>query len=145
MSVRDIKIELDVEIDDNGEETYVGCANGLKRLKGRDLSHATFVVQHPEESEDGKALLTIKPKRRKPLTADLVFSEIQRAEEWFKDTGYVGLGYFLTGWKSHDLPTNVDRRQELLDDLVEAGRVEVFLTSEGKEAIQTVSEPHSGE
>ncbi len=141
MSMRDITIPLEVVTDEEGFEVYQGRAEDLRRLKSKDLSNAVFVVAHPDESDQG-ATLTIKPQRRKPVTPELVLSEVARAEEYFQDTGYVGLGYFLTGWKSKDMSIGVERRQEMLDDLADEGLVQIYQAEDGKEAIRTTKDAH---
>ncbi len=62
--------------------------------------------------------------------------ELRRAMRKFAP-GYVGANYFVTRWKAPALTSNPDARRRILDGLVAAGQVEVYLTDDGKKALRT--------
>lgn len=66
-------------------------------------------------------------------------NELENAERKFAG-GYVGLGYFLSKWKSDVLTGLPDQRREILDNLLEEGLVEVYPAVDGKDAIRVVRE-----
>jgi NYN domain len=73
------------------------------------------------------------------LSPEAVFvAELANAEERFAG-GYVGLGYFVTRWRSHVLDANPDTRRRLLDALVQSGRVELYAAVDGAQAIRVVT------
>jgi hypothetical protein len=62
--------------------------------------------------------------------------ELRRAEEKFGH-GYVGANYFVTSWEAPTLTRSPDARRRILDRLVAASLVEVYLTDDGKKALRT--------
>lgn len=61
--------------------------------------------------------------------------EVRRAEERFHE-GYVGLNYFLTRWKSDELPDDPEERRQVLAGAVEASLVEVYEARDGARAVR---------
>lgn len=61
--------------------------------------------------------------------------EVKRAEEVFSrggpETGYVGLGYFLTKWRCPRMPSDAQARRAILDSLQSKGFVEVYAAPDG--------------
>ena len=141
----EIIVPLKVLFDEEtNEETYVASAN----LHNVDLTRCHFTVLHP--SDDGKEpavlIIDIQSKHRRGIvTAEALLTELQRAEEHFSGTGYVGLGYFLTSWKSKNLPLGVDKRQVALDKLLEQRLAQIYTASDGKEAVRSLVEAHPEE
>lgn len=129
---KDIEFPMKVSVDEDDNEFYE-VSPGLPLMI--DLSKTTFIIQHPEE-DGGEATLILK---RRDIS-ELVLEEIQRAEEHFTSTGgYLGYGYFLTNWKSRNLPHGVQSRKAIVDSLIHEGKIEVYIADDGKEAIRHVS------
>lgn len=61
--------------------------------------------------------------------------ELKRAEAKFA-SGYVGMNYFLRRWVSSRLSDDPDERADILDALVEEGRVEIYEAPDGNRAIR---------
>lgn len=66
---------------------------------------------------------------------DAFISELQQAQNKF-DGGYVGLGYFLTRWRSPFLDSTPDVRRHVLDKLLAEGFVETYNAPDGALAIR---------
>ena len=142
-----------VKTDGNNDEYYVA----LPELPATvDLSKVVFLIFHPREGET-QGTMVIKPRspttdrRRDVLVVrgslpssdsgsedEVFYSEVKRCEEHFAGTGYVGLGYFLTAWKSVLIVHGTDQRKAVLDRLIEKGWVELYLATDGKDAIRSV-------
>lgn len=140
------EIPTTVKTDGNDDEYYVALPDLPATI---DLSKVVFLVFHPREGET-QGTLVIKPREsrriapqvskgtrpRPALDEDQFLLEVRRAEDHFADGGYLGLGYFLTHWKSAKLPFGVDARKPILDRLIEDGRVEVYIAHDGKDALR---------
>jgi uncharacterized LabA/DUF88 family protein len=73
------------------------------------------------------------------VSAEAVFvAELANAEERFAG-GYVGLGYFVTRWRSHVLDPNPDVRRKLLEALIHSGRIELYAAVDGAQAIRVIT------
>ncbi len=68
-------------------------------------------------------------------TMDAFLAELQQAQNKFSG-GYVGLGYFLTRWRSTHLDTTPDNRRSVLDKLLAKGFVETYNAADGALAIR---------
>ena len=66
---------------------------------------------------------------------DAFISELHQAETKFNG-GYVGLGYFLTRWRSPFLDSTPDIRRHVLDKLLADGLVETYNAPDGALAIR---------
>lgn len=133
-----------VKTDGNDDEYYVALPELPATI---DLSKVVFLVFHPRKGES-QGMLVIKPRERRTapqvlkgslprLDEDLFLVEVRRAEEHFAEgRGYLGLGYFLTHWKSARLPFGVEARKPILDRLIDSGRVEIYIAHDGKEALR---------
>lgn len=148
--------------DDFGPEIVINdhlsiCFGDLGSLENDNLSgdgFITAIVDGDEyDEEQGHASFEDAVKRLVSLQAEFsaeyvmsgradertdreMLREIQRAEEWFKGTGFVGEQYFLHSWKGRGIPRNADAREASLNRLVENGSVERY--SEGdKLALRT--------
>lgn len=66
---------------------------------------------------------------------DAFLAELQQAQNKFSG-GYVGLGYFLTRWRSAHLDTTPDNRRIVLDKLLAKGFVETYNAIDGALAIR---------
>lgn len=104
-----------------------------------DLSQVSFVVdlQHERPRLVMRSRQPFVERIRTPTQSDknLYIDELRRAE---KALSYVGLGYFLTHWKSPKLPFGVDNRRPVIDALVAEGVVEVYVAHNGKDALRVV-------
>lgn len=65
--------------------------------------------------------------------------ELKIAEDRFSG-GYVGLGYFVTKWRSPALDSSTEVRRRLLDALVDDGRIEIYDADDGAQAIRLLPE-----
>ncbi len=68
--------------------------------------------------------------------SDVFVEELGRAEDTFQ-SGYVGMNYFLKRWQSDRMRISPEARRELLDQLVDEERVEIYIASDGNKAIRT--------
>lgn len=66
---------------------------------------------------------------------DAFLAELEQAQSKFSG-GYVGLGYFLTRWRSTHLDTTPDVRRRVLDKLLAEGFVETYNAPDGALAIR---------
>jgi len=77
------------------------------------------------------------------ISDEAFLEELIRAEEHFaqkkdhSNGGYVGLGYFITKWRSSSLTTSAEQRRVILDRLVESGKVIVYGAPQGYQGIKT--------
>ena len=85
-----------------------------------------------------------KTTNLKPMTPEerahahgLFLDELKVAEERF-DGGYVGLGYFVSRWRSTSLDPSPDVRRRILDELVAAGRVEIYEAADRAHALRVI-------
>lgn len=69
------------------------------------------------------------------ISMDSFLAELQQAQNKFSG-GYVGLGYFLTRWRSAHLDTTPDNRRMVLDKLLAKGFVETYNAPDGALAIR---------
>jgi len=69
------------------------------------------------------------------LAMDAFLAELEQAQNKFSG-GYVGLGYFLTRWRSAHLDTTPDTRRRVLDKLLAEGLVETYNAPDGALAIR---------
>ena len=67
-----------------------------------------------------------------------MLSEIRRAQAAMPG-GYVGAHFFVTKWRSSNLPEIVDFRRRVLDRVIEQGKAEVYLTDDGIQAVRLKS------
>lgn len=72
------------------------------------------------------------------LSMDSFLAELEQAQNKFSG-GYVGLGYFLTRWRSAHLDTTPDTRRRVLDKLLAEGFVETYNAPDGALAIRVSS------
>jgi hypothetical protein len=66
---------------------------------------------------------------------DAFLSELSQAQNKFSG-GYVGLGYFLTRWRSAHLDSTPETRRRVLDKLLAEGFVETYNAPDGALAIR---------
>ena len=69
------------------------------------------------------ALAPRAPRPSEPVTVDRALVELQRAEARLP---HVSRGYFVTRWKSHQLPPAGQEREQLVQDMLDTGLIEEF-------------------
>lgn len=73
------------------------------------------------------------PENHTPV--DILVDEVRRAEAKFP-TGYVGLNFFLHRWQASNLDPDPELRRQLLEQVVQEERVELYITEEGTKAVR---------
>jgi len=69
------------------------------------------------------------------IDPDVLLQELSLAEQQFS-SGYVGMHYFLTHWRSPKLPKLAAERSVLLNDLIKGGKVLQYEATDGNMAIK---------
>jgi hypothetical protein len=64
-----------------------------------------------------------------PISAERALVELQRAEARLP---HVSRGYFVTRWKSHQLPPAGQEREHLVQQMLESGLIEEFQVTDGE-------------
>ncbi|MCB9741966.1 MAG: NYN domain-containing protein [Alphaproteobacteria bacterium] len=112
-------------VRDLGKEVWLanwGDAALAPRLRRAAYAHIDLLEECP------RSILREAPKPRpepKPADEASFLVELERAQRYFEsNNGYLGRGYFLHRWRGHGLPTQPDEREAMLDELLEAGRIE---------------------
>lgn len=110
---------------------HIDMLEGLEQFKrepGPDEdSHSPYVNDHESNLE----ISTVTGD----ISMDSFLAELQQAQNKFSG-GYVGLGYFLTRWRSAHLDTTPDNRRMVLDKLLAKGFVETYNAPDGALAIR---------
>ncbi len=104
-----------------------GLAEFERELGPDEESHSPYVNEHESNLE----ISTVTGD----LSMDSFLAELQQAQNKFSG-GYVGLGYFLTRWRSAHLDTTPDNRRIVLDKLLAKGFVETYNAPDGALAIR---------
>jgi uncharacterized LabA/DUF88 family protein len=110
---------------------HIDMMDGLEKFE-RELGpdeevHSPYVSEHESNLE----ISTVTGD----LSMDSFLAELQQAQNKFSG-GYVGLGYFLTRWRSAHLDTTPDNRRMVLDKLLAKGFVETYNAPDGALAIR---------
>lgn len=78
---------------------------------------------------------------------EVFLAELEKAEANFSQRrpgnmrgGYVGLGFFMTKWRSPNFDPSPDLRKAIMDRLIENGDVEVYDAPDGKMALRLIRE-----
>lgn len=98
-----------------------------RELGPEEESHLPYVSDHEASLE----ISTVTGD----VSMDSFLAELQQAQNKFSG-GYVGLGYFLTRWRSAHLDTTPDNRRIVLDKLLAKGFVETYNAIDGALAIR---------
>ena len=80
-------------------------------------------------SASGVGLPSRFPHPTGPVTVDRALVELQRAEARLP---HVSRGYFVTRWKSHQLPPAGQEREQLVQQMVDTGLIEEFQVTDGE-------------
>ena len=126
-----------------GKQAYVaswGGAGVSQRIRRAAFDHVdllqglTIFERSPRDEESADLLLENDDVRERAQHNFL--EELRIAEQKF-DGGYVGLGYFVTRWRSSTLDPNPEFRRAILDLLVDEDSVEIYDAPDGAQAIRT--------
>jgi len=93
-----------------------------------DFVEEDFVDEAPE-------MVTGSDEEWETDSLQAFLEELARAQSTFQ-TGYVGMNYFLKRWQSESLINDADSRREIMDELIEAEKVEVYEAPDGNKAIR---------
>lgn len=134
-----------------GKQAYIASWGGTgvsKRIRSAAFDHIDMLEGLPEferelgpeedphspyinEHESTLEISTVTGD----MSMDSFLAELQQAQNKFSG-GYVGLGYFLTRWRSAHLDTTPDNRRMVLDKLLAKGFVETYNAPDGALAIR---------
>ena len=123
---------------DYGAERGPGAPRGYgaERLYGGDRGYAG-ARSYPNERLMSGSRLSV-PSRVEhptgPMTVERALAELQRAEERLP---HVSRGYFVTRWKSHQLPPAGQEREQLVQRMLDGGLIEEFQVTDGEGRIVT--------
>jgi len=115
--------ERAVAAEGGGSERYAGNERGYERPYGtergfdRPLSAGRY----------GMPSRIVRPTG--PMTIERALVELQRAEARLP---HVSRGYFVTRWKSHQLPPAGQEREQLVQQMLERGLIEEFQVTDGE-------------
>lgn len=104
-----------------------GLSEFERELGPDEEPHSPYVSEHESNLEISSVT--------GDLSMDSFLAELQQAQNKFSG-GYVGLGYFLTRWRSAHLDTTPDNRRMVLDKLLAKGFVETYNAPDGALAIR---------
>ena len=102
-----------------------------------DLLEGMPVFEREPRGEDERTVDLDSPEALEKAQG-IFLTELATAEEKFNG-GYVGLGYFVTKWRSSQLDPNPDVRRRLVDELVEGGKLEIYEAPDGAQAIRLLA------
>ncbi len=137
-----------------GKQAYIASWGGTgvsKRIRSAAFDHIDMLqgLSHFErefslDEEDGddfihgaESVVEIASVTGDPAM-DAFLAELDQAQSKFSG-GYVGLGYFLTRWRSAHLDTTPETRRRVLDKLLAEGFVETYNAPDGALAIRVSS------
>ena len=113
---------------------HINLLEGLQRFERDDLAY-----DDGPSPDDDFADRSDEPTEVRAITGDhsmdAFISELQQAQNKFNG-GYVGLGYFLTRWRSPFLDSTPDIRRHVLDRLLAEGFIETYSAPDGALAIR---------
>ncbi|HYE92728.1 MAG TPA: NYN domain-containing protein [Terriglobales bacterium] len=107
-------------VERSGNERYGGERHAGDRY-GADRGYRgapTFAPRAPRA-----------PEPRSPLGVDRALAELQRAEARLP---HVSRGYFVTRWKSHQLPPAGQEREQLVQHMLDSGVIEEFQVTDAE-------------
>jgi uncharacterized LabA/DUF88 family protein len=109
---------------------HIDMLNGITYFE-REMSDDDVYGDYLEPEEATAAIAEITGDE----AMDAFLAELGQAQSKFSG-GYVGLGYFLTRWRSTHLDTTPDVRRRVLDKLLAEGFVETYNAPDGALAIR---------
>ncbi|MCP4500453.1 MAG: NYN domain-containing protein [Deltaproteobacteria bacterium] len=130
-----------------GKKVYVGSWGGtgvslrIRRVTFDhvDLVKGLSVFERTQEDEEAEAEAALANPDVFDRALEVFEHELKIAEEKFSG-GYVGLGYFVTRWRSAALDSSPEVRRRLLDTLVDEQRVEIYSAEDGAQAIRLLDD-----
>jgi len=123
----------------------INLTKGMDSFKEVVKSTPSQPDEAPIEDEEIMAEEEDRPLPTSTLDKDyaVFLSELGKAQEHFgrkragsMESGYVGLGYFLTKWQSSELDADPAFRKEVMDELIAMERVIVYDTGKDSMAIK---------
>lgn len=134
-----------------GKQAYIASWGGTgvsKRIRSVAFDHIDMMQglayferegqadeEESESFEDMAEGLTEISEVTGDQAMDAFIAELQQAQNKFSG-GYVGLGYFLTRWRSPFLDSTPEVRRKVLDKLLAEGFVETYNAPDGALAIR---------
>jgi uncharacterized LabA/DUF88 family protein len=131
-------------IRDLGKQGWIATFGdlGLSRVLLREAWSHIDLSRHIEEFAYPRLGPVITPPavQSAPVDPDYeMLRELGRAESHFgTGGGFVGAHYFLHRWKGHSIPDAPEARREILQRLLDAGRVETY-SVDGKTALRSAA------
>jgi len=127
-----------------GRQAYIaswGGAGVSQRIRRAAFDHIDLlegmpVFEREPKGEDERTIDLDSPEELERAQG-IFLSELATAEEKFNG-GYVGLGYFVTKWRSSLLDPNPDVRRRLVDELAGIGKLEIYEAPDGAQAIRSL-------
>ncbi len=104
-----------------------------------DLVRGLRTFAHDQGRDEAKADALEEDLDAFDRALEVFEGELKIAEDRFSG-GYVGLGYFVTKWRSPALDSSTEVRRRLLDALVDDGRIEIYDATDGAQAIRLLAE-----
>jgi uncharacterized LabA/DUF88 family protein len=134
-----------------GKQAYIASWGGTgvsKRIRSAAFDHIDMLEGlsffEREISPDEDPYVPLPEIEQHPIEVipvtgdqamDAFLAELEQAQNKFSG-GYVGLGYFLTRWRSAHLDSTPDVRRRVLDKLLAQGFVETYNAPDGALAIR---------
>lgn len=134
-----------------GKQAYIASWGGTgvsKRIRNAAFDHIDMIAgledfERESTLEDDMLFddqdFDSIPAPIEPVTGDMAMdaflAELSQAQSKFSG-GYVGLGYFLTRWRSAHLDSTPETRRRVLDKLLAEGFVETYNAPDGALAIR---------
>lgn len=113
---------------------HIDLLEGLQQFEREDLGYDDGPLpddDFADRADEPTEILAVTGDH----SMDAFISELQQAQNKFNG-GYVGLGYFLTRWRSPFLDSTPDIRRHVLDKLLAEGFVETYNAPDGALAIR---------
>lgn len=140
-----------------GKQAYIASWGGTgvsKRVRNVAFNHIDMLEGIDAFEREGSFeddVLGLSDELEEPIeiisvtgdqSMDAFLAELQQAQSKFSG-GYVGLGYFLTRWRSAHLDTTPEIRRRVLDRLLAEGFVETYNAPDGALAIRVSERPQA--
>jgi NYN domain len=126
----------------NGERDYgaergpsVERGYGAERVYGGDRGYAERIYPNDRLLSGSRLGAPSRIERPTvPMTVERALAELQRAEARLP---HVSRGYFVTRWKSHQLPPAGQEREHLVQQMLDGGLIEEFQVTDGEGRVVT--------
>lgn len=117
---------------DLGKPTWVAtfaCHGLSRRLRQAAYGHIDLSLSHDQYAEIDE---------EKDDSEYDVVAAVKEAELYFGDERYVGFNMFTKDWRSENLPKDINRRKQLIQNAIDAGEIEGYEADDGCRAIRTI-------